>query len=137
MALSIRNFQNLIFLVLLVLIVMICSSNGSEDVVYTKYGPVRGNVFPTFRNFQGIPFATPPLGKLRYKYPIPPSPWTDVKDCTNFTIGCAQTAHSLDVPWNTSEDCLYLLLWTPRVGKYQQPAAVMLFFHGGDFKYSF
>ena len=67
--------------------------------------------------------------------PIPPSPWTNVLDCTNFTIACAQLAHGLDVPNNRSEDCLYLELWTPPPGKYHEPAAVMLFFHGGDFSF--
>eukprot|EP01130_Rhizamoeba_saxonica_P016655 TRINITY_DN7745_c0_g1_i1.p1 TRINITY_DN7745_c0_g1~~TRINITY_DN7745_c0_g1_i1.p1 ORF type:complete len:454 (+),score=96.00 TRINITY_DN7745_c0_g1_i1:400-1761(+) len=40
----------------------------------------------------------------------------------------------MDVPTNTSEDCLYLEMWTPRVGAYKEAAAVMLFFYGGDFK---
>jgi hypothetical protein len=97
----------------------------SEDVVQTRYGPVRGLVFNGFRQFQGVmktEFLTylpgsichPTLGKpsiqgkilcnrLTQQYPIPPGLWTDVKDCRNFTIGCAQTAHSLDVPKNTSE----------------------------------
>lgn len=105
-----------------------------EDVVTTKFGKVRGLVFPTYRRFQGVPFAMPPLGALRWKNPIDPGLWYTTLDCRNFTIGCAQSAHSLDVPKNTSEDCLYLELWTPRVGKYSQPAAVMVFFYGGDFK---
>jgi len=105
-----------------------------EDVVTTQYGAVRGLLFPAFRQFQGVPYATPPLGKLRYKNPIPPGRWDTILDCRNFTIGCAQSGHSLDIPKNTSEDCLYLEIFTPRVGKYQQPAVVMVFFYGGDFK---
>uniref|UniRef100_A0A6B2L168 Carboxylic ester hydrolase n=1 Tax=Arcella intermedia TaxID=1963864 RepID=A0A6B2L168_9EUKA len=106
----------------------------SEQIVNTKYGPIKGLLFNNFRRFQGVPFAAPPLGPLRFKNPVRPGGWTNVLDCTNFTIGCAQTAHSEDVPKNTSEDCLYLQIFTPRLGKYKDPAPVMLFFHGGDFK---
>lgn len=38
-----------------------------EDVVITNYGAIRGLLFPGFRQFQGVPFATPPLGSLRYR----------------------------------------------------------------------
>lgn len=38
-----------------------------EDIVQTQYGPVRGVVRQGFRQFQGVPYATPPLGNLRYK----------------------------------------------------------------------
>eukprot|EP01116_Phalansterium_solitarium_P016453 TRINITY_DN3828_c0_g1_i1.p1 TRINITY_DN3828_c0_g1~~TRINITY_DN3828_c0_g1_i1.p1 ORF type:complete len:551 (-),score=181.87 TRINITY_DN3828_c0_g1_i1:181-1803(-) len=109
-------------------------ASADESVVTTKYGPVRGTVAPQYRNWQGIPFAAPPLGHLRWKNPIEPEPWTDVKDCTNFTIACAQLSGGLDVPWNKSEDCLYLEMWAPRAGVYSTGAAVMVFFHGGDFK---
>eukprot|EP01125_Pyxidicula_operculata_P001321 TRINITY_DN11214_c0_g1_i1.p1 TRINITY_DN11214_c0_g1~~TRINITY_DN11214_c0_g1_i1.p1 ORF type:complete len:548 (-),score=113.73 TRINITY_DN11214_c0_g1_i1:45-1688(-) len=126
--------KHFVFILLSVLYYLSVSAVADDSVVMTKYGPIRGIVTESFRRFQGVPFATPPIGQYRWKNPIPPSPWYDVKDCTNFTIGCAQSAHSLDVPKNTSEDCLYMEIWTPTVGKYSEPAAVMLFFHGGDFK---
>lgn len=124
----------IVYIFVLFVIFCIASCQEDESIVQTKYGPIRGLVTQNFRRFQGVPFATPPLGKLRFKKPIPPSPWTDVKNCTNFIIGCAQSGHSMDVPKNVSEDCLYLEVWTPRVGVYKKPAAVMLFFYGGDFK---
>ncbi len=39
---------------------------------------------------------------------------------------------SLDVPKNKSEDCLYLEVFAPPVGAFQDPAAVILWYHGGD-----
>lgn len=38
-----------------------------DAIVQTKYGPIRGLVLPSARRFQGVPFAKPPLGNLRWK----------------------------------------------------------------------
>jgi carboxylesterase type B len=38
----------------------------------------------------------------------------------------------MDVPKNKSEDCLYLEVFAPPVGKFSEPAAIILWFHGGD-----
>ncbi len=105
-------------------------------VATTKYGPIQGLLLgsgnSTFRRFQGVPFARPPLPPLRWKKPQPPGSWgPQALDCRNFTIGCAQSAHSLDVPRNKSEDCLYLEVFAPPVGQ-AVPSAVILFFYGGD-----
>lgn len=39
---------------------------------------------------------------------------------------------SLDVPKNKSEDCLYLEVYAPPPGRFAEKAAVILWFHGGD-----
>ena len=77
--------------------------------------------------FKGIPFAQPPMGALRWREPLPVKSWTGTRDATTFGPPCVQGgalgAHS-------SEDCLYLNLWTP-----DWPAksrhAVMVWIHGG------
>jgi carboxylesterase type B len=105
-------------------------------IVNTVHGPVEGLQVGDkgARRWQGVPYAEPPLGKLRWKNAIDPTPWTKTKDCKHFDIGCAQRAHSMDVPKNTSEDCLYLEIWAPPAGKYKEPANVMVWIYGGDFK---
>jgi carboxylesterase type B len=118
------------------LIQMVLATRVSQSLtsVDTIYGPIHGLDFGTHRRFQGVPFASPPLGALRFKDPIPPTPWTTPLNCTYFDTGCAQRGHSLDVPKNTSEDCLYLEVWAPALNKYATPANVMIFLYGGDFK---
>lgn len=57
-------------------------------VVQTKLGPVRGEKKGVGQGhggavlvFEGIPYATPPVGKLRFKRPQPMAPWSEVLDC--------------------------------------------------------
>jgi len=77
--------------------------------------------------FKGIPFAQPPTGDLRWREPLPVKPWTGTRDATAFGAPCVQGGA---LGANSSEDCLYLNLWTP-----DWPAkprhAVMVWIHGG------
>jgi para-nitrobenzyl esterase len=106
---------------------------GSAPVVQTASGPVRGMSLPDGRAvFQGIPFAAPPVGALRWRPPEPASPWTEVRAATDAGPACPQP----DLGWNhadavrESEDCLYLDVATPDL----RPDArlpVMVWIHGG------
>lgn len=97
--------------------------------------------------FLGVPFAEPPLGELRWRAPQPYVPRYQPRDTTAFAPACMQTSRILD--WyrymaetfggsrdyypdlETSEDCLYLNLWTPKLaGKAALP--VMVWLHGGS-----
>jgi para-nitrobenzyl esterase len=58
---------------------------GGDDqgtVVWTDAGPVRGTVTGRHRRFEGIPYAAPPKGALRWAPPRPVRPWTQVRDAT-------------------------------------------------------
>ena len=50
--------------------------------ISTGSGPVRGRKVTdngkVHYEFLGIPFAEPPLGRLRYKAPLPIQPWRDI-----------------------------------------------------------
>ena len=54
------------------------SPGRNGDLVVTGDGPVRGEVLADRRLFQGIPFAAPPVGELRWQTPRAPQPsgWT-------------------------------------------------------------
>ena len=43
-----------------------------------------------YRSFRGLPYAAPPLGKLRWTPPQPPAPWGGVLDATQYKHNCIQ-----------------------------------------------
>jgi len=59
-------------------------------VVATASGPVRGfwrgepESADASAAFLGIPFAQPPVGKLRFAAPAPPKPWSEIRDATAY-----------------------------------------------------
>jgi len=101
--------------------------DATNAVVRTDAGPVRGTLAPDHRTFQGIPFAAPPVGALRWRSPQPPRPWSQPRDATKPASMCAQSGGG---PVSTNEDCLYLNVTTPRfAGARLRP--VMVWVHGG------
>lgn len=79
--------------------------------------------------FLGIPYATPPLGDLRWREPEPALSWTGIRDATTAQLPCIQ-GDTLDVS-QQSEDCLYLNIAAPEEeSDYHRP--VMVWFHGED-----
>jgi para-nitrobenzyl esterase len=106
------------------------SPDRSGDLVFTDRGPVRGVVGDEVRTFQGIPFATPPVGALRFRPPQPAARWRDPLDATAPRGTCPQPP-MFGAPGSTTEDCLYLNVTTPRRAHGRVP--VMVWIHGGGF----
>nr|XP_028595318.1 fatty acyl-CoA hydrolase precursor, medium chain-like isoform X1 [Podarcis muralis] len=121
---------------------------GAHPEVATKYGRLRGtqaSVKGTERLvdvFLGIPFAKPPTGSLRFSSPQPPEPWDGVRDATTYPAVCPQ---DLDIlkgiqkrwkekhpPFRSSEDCLYLNIYTPADSPKASKLPVMVWIHGGN-----
>lgn len=105
------------------------TAGGLGEVVRTDAGPVRGTVGDGFRQFQGIPFAAPPVGELRWRSPRPPEPWTEPREATRPGNRCAQGGVT-GTP-STEEDCLYLNLTTPDSARPGHLKPVMVWLHGG------
>ncbi len=99
-----------------------------NPVVKTSLGRLRGEALPNgLRVFRGIPFAEPPVGKLRFRAPLAPAPWKGTRDALHFGPAAMQEGDK-GVP--QSEDCLYLNIWTP-AGK--GPFPVFVWIHGGGY----
>ncbi|XP_068938552.1 liver carboxylesterase 1-like [Petaurus breviceps papuanus] len=121
----------------------------SMPVVDTEYGKVQGKQitvqgFDTPTNvFLGVPFAKPPLGPLRFRPPLPPEPWNDVKNTTTYPPACFQNSsvskyfmklfsiRNESISLTYSEDCLYLNIYTPANLTKKSNLPVMVWIYGG------
>jgi para-nitrobenzyl esterase len=97
-------------------------------------GKVAGAAQGDLDVFKGIPYAVPPVGKLRWTAPKPLPRWQGVKQATRFGPGCivptpgpVKSVYSGD-PLPTSEDCLTLNIWAP---KHAKNAPVFFWIYGG------
>jgi para-nitrobenzyl esterase len=110
---------------------------GTNDEAATRYGKVRGRREDGIVKFLGVPYATPPLGRLRFKAPKPPRNWSGVRDAVSFPNPAYQVAGAEMGPGGNgrmpapSEDCLYLNIWTPAADRKRRP--VMFYHHGGGY----
>ncbi|MFK4086054.1 carboxylesterase/lipase family protein [Kribbella sp. NPDC020789] len=102
-----------------------------SDVVMTDTGAVRGVRTAEARLFQGIPYAAPPVGQLRWASPQRAASWSGVRDASKPGNRCAQAGGLIDEE-STTEDCLYLNVATPREAGVQK-LPVMMWIHGNGF----
>lgn len=122
-------------LVTLGLLLAACSGSSGRAVVMTESGPVAGTVDGGVRVFRGIPFAAPPVGRLRWQPPEGVKSWKQVLAADAYKPQCTQPGPPLPgMPQEpNSEDCLYLNLWAPARAA-AVPRAVMVFLYGGGLR---
>ena len=112
----------------------VVSKGTGGVVVKTSYGAVQGETENGVFVFRGIRFAQAPVGKLRFRPPVPPEPWSDTRLALDFAPACPQIVEIDPTENNNSvmvEDCLAINVWTPKVDSGKLP--VMVFIHGGAF----
>ncbi|MET8451954.1 carboxylesterase family protein [Streptomyces sp. NPDC005209] len=104
----------------------------AATTVRTHDGLVRGAAHDGYRTFEGIPYAAPPVGRLRWAPPHRATPWSGVRDATRPASACPQPAG--EVPGGSiDEDCLHLNITTPAGAAPAHPRPVIVWLHGGGF----
>ncbi|MBR0716605.1 carboxylesterase/lipase family protein [Bradyrhizobium liaoningense] len=85
--------------------------------------------------FKGIPFAAPPVRELRWKPPAPVASWKTALLADRYAPMCVQPLRAKNSVFYqgeepTSEDCLYLNVWSPDT-RSEAKLPVMVFIYGG------
>lgn len=100
------------------------SAQRSDPVATTRYGRLRGTSERGVLIFRGVRYGADTRPR-RFERALAPGPWLDIVDALHHAAAAPQTR--AEEP--TSEDCLFLNIWTPALDRGRRP--VMVYFHGG------
>jgi para-nitrobenzyl esterase len=118
-----------LFVALLGTVAIEAPAAPADPVVPITGGEIKGRLIEGGgASFKGVPFAEPPLGDRRWRDPVPPKPWTGVRDAQEYRPPCTQRSPNRQ---DSQEDCLYLNLWTSDWPS-KSPKPVMLWLYGGS-----
>nr|UXP71979.1 esterase [Manduca sexta] len=122
-----------------VYVFLLCLVQSNAVQVKIREGRLQGSVRQTqalnktYYSFQGIPYAKPPVGNLRFMPPQPADRWTGVRNATEHVSVCPQFDILSQVYIPGSEDCLFINVYTPNPTT-RTPYSVLFFIHGGGYK---
>ncbi|KAG5668697.1 hypothetical protein PVAND_016626 [Polypedilum vanderplanki] len=101
------------------ILIFTIKSSKCNLIVKTSGGELEGVHIRTgfsssYIAFKGIPYAEPPIGKLRFRAPIPHRGWQGVRDASRHGNVCA-TNGFMGLMAGGDEDCLFLNVYTTDV----------------------
>lgn len=120
-----------------------CEQNNDRHVVSTPLGQLEGYVGLTvnsipFYKFEGVQYAKPPVGNLRFQKPQDPEPWTGIWKA-NVLTRCLQYDHFTQdfqkaYVVHGDEDCLHVNVYTKSLNQTAN-RPVLVHVHGGAFMF--
>ncbi len=97
--------------------------------VLTKYGKIEGFEEGRIIKWHGIPYAQPPVGRLRFKRPDLCKPWNGTLSARQFGPRPFQFIDRKAVrKMEMSEDCLHVNIWAPAE---RNRCPVFVYYYGG------
>ncbi|XP_049771626.1 esterase FE4-like [Schistocerca cancellata] len=132
------DFRALVLSAITVHLCLVPSSVYAQEYVTVNIqeGTLRGELSQTYTGnpiyrFQGIPYAEPPVGDLRFQPPITKAAWSGERDALKASSQCPQFRSNA---LSGNEDCLYLNVYGPGTpAPTDSPKSVIVWFHGGCF----
>lgn len=110
----------------------LAQSAAAAPVVSTVEGPVRGISKDGVNVFLGIPYAAPPVGKLRWQPPQAVAKWRAPLKADKFGSACPQvTTLGVYTSQSIDEDCLFLNVYTTGPERNGEKQPVIVWIHGG------
>ncbi|EFN71637.1 Esterase FE4 [Camponotus floridanus] len=138
-------FIRLLIVLLCLNLAILANSNETAPRVKTPLGALKGYYKISqnsrkYEAYEGIPYALPPIGKLRFKPPRQIPAWMGELSATKFGSPCIQYSHFPYDPTEKvegAEDCLYLNIYVPIRKKSENKTSmpVLFWIHGGGFQF--
>lgn len=100
---------------------------AKSSIATTRSGKVAGAPVAGVHVFKGIPYGAD-TRRFRFRPAAPPDTWKRTRDALAYGPACPQR----NFKEQTSEDCLYLNVWTPAL-RDGAKRPVLVYFHGGEF----
>ncbi|KAJ8725241.1 hypothetical protein PYW07_016199 [Mythimna separata] len=122
---------------IILIIVQVVLSHGVQ--VQVEQGKLEGELLDLvtkdgqYYSFKGIPYAQPPIGKLRFKSPRPAAAWNGVRSAKQHGSVCPQIDILTNMLIPGDEDCLFLNVYSPNLTP-KTLLPVLVFIHGGGYK---
>ncbi|MFB6931326.1 carboxylesterase/lipase family protein [Streptomyces chartreusis] len=115
-------------------------AQGARPLADTAVGRVAGTWKNGIATFLAIPYASPPVGDLRFAAPRLPEPWEGARPADmpgqaplQELSGRADTILPKQLIGGIGEDALTLNVWTPSPDRYSK-LPVMVWIHGGGYQ---
>jgi para-nitrobenzyl esterase len=104
---------------------------GQYPFAFTREEQVLGIIQAGVASFKGIPYASAPIGSLRWRPPQPAPQSSAIRTASEYAPACQQPSIAGPGSYRTSEDCLALNIFKPF--EVENPLPVMIWIHGGSF----